>query len=219
MCVAAREREAQRVEATAGRTGGVDHPDPHAGELELEPSGQQRTHRRGVDVAVDRVDRRPERAQPVEHGHVEEVAGVEDRIGLAATLQARLGDGARAARHVGVADDRQAHRSAADAMSSARAAAARVDGAALHAGQMLAGTQRVAAEDAHPQARDRPREDVVGLVARRVLRRGRCDAVGHEAHGRLCHRALQSKEMCVLLSAAPVRDARRVAGIRPHGVR
>jgi hypothetical protein len=66
----------------------VHHPDARAVELELRLLRQQAPYPLAVDVAVDRVQRRAHRTQELENRDVTEVAGMQDRVGLAALLEA-----------------------------------------------------------------------------------------------------------------------------------
>ncbi len=114
-----------RASAAGRRPGDVRQPDARAAERPLQAGREEVADPRAVDVAVDRVDRGTEPAQQLEHGDVAQVAGVEDRVGRRALLQAGRRDRAGAARHVRVADDRQPHRAPA---SQARAPAGAVTG-------------------------------------------------------------------------------------------
>jgi hypothetical protein len=83
----------------------VHEPDAHAFHVDDPPFGKGRLQRGLVHVAVNGVDRR-QRRQLVEHVRRDDVAGVEDQVGLAEVPQALVGKPSRAARQVGVCDDR-----------------------------------------------------------------------------------------------------------------
>ena len=77
------------------RAGDVGHPDARAARLDDELLRQQLADGRLVGVAEDGVDRRAERAQLLEHRQRRDVAAVEDQVGGAQPLEARLGDPSR----------------------------------------------------------------------------------------------------------------------------
>ena len=89
--------------------GVVDHRDPGARRLDHARGRQHAPQRVVVDVALDPVHRRPERLEHPQHLDAHEVAGVQDRVGAPQLGQARRRQGAVAAGHVGVGDDREAH--------------------------------------------------------------------------------------------------------------
>ena len=75
-------------------TGVVDHRDPGARRLDHPGRGQHAAQRVVVDVAVDPVDRRPERLERPQHLEAHEVARVQDRVGGAAARPRRRPAGA-----------------------------------------------------------------------------------------------------------------------------
>ena len=99
-----------RASRPRARPGVVEHRDPRAARLDHAGGREHPPQRLVVDVAVHAVDRRPEPpASILQHLDAHEVAGVQDQVG-----GAQLGDAARrqrprAARHVGVGDDRDPH--------------------------------------------------------------------------------------------------------------
>jgi hypothetical protein len=108
--LAVRERRAQARQPAGARAGSVDHPEADALELPFHARGKQGADRGRVDVAVDGVHRRAERAQQLEDRDVAEIAGVQDRVGLTTAIEAAGRDRPVPARHVRVADDRDLHR-------------------------------------------------------------------------------------------------------------
>ena len=94
------KRRAQALEPAVGEPAVVDHRDPRAVGVD-DPDGRQPGPQLGrVDVAVDRVDGRPERLELGEHGRLDEVAGVEDGVRGLQALDAG-GAGSRARRAAG----------------------------------------------------------------------------------------------------------------------
>jgi hypothetical protein len=83
----------------------VDHPDPNPADLDHAPLRERLAERGLVHVPVHRLNR-AELAQLVEYGDRDDVAEVEDQIGLPAAAQTRIGEPPRAARQVRVRDDR-----------------------------------------------------------------------------------------------------------------
>ena len=83
----------------------MHEPDPHAFHVDDPPFGKGRLQRGLVHVAVNGFDRR-ERRQLVEHVRGDDVAGVQDQVGLAEVAQAFVGKPPSASREVGVRDDR-----------------------------------------------------------------------------------------------------------------
>jgi hypothetical protein len=88
----------------------VDEPDPKALGLDDLLGRQDAAERRVVHVPVDGLDG-AELAQIFEHGGGREVADVEDEIGGLEEAEALVGKPPRAARQVGVADERDQRRS------------------------------------------------------------------------------------------------------------
>ena len=101
------KRRRRRASRPVGRPAVVGHHDPRALRLDDAHRRQPQAHLRLVDVAVHRVDRRPERLQQLEHLERDQVARVQDRVGGAQPRHARLRQRARAPGHVRVADDRE----------------------------------------------------------------------------------------------------------------
>jgi hypothetical protein len=89
--------------------GVVDHRDPRASALDHPGRREHPPQRLVVDVAVDAVNRRPELLEHPQHLDAHEVAGVQDRVGAAQLSHAFRRQRARAAGHVGVGDDGDAH--------------------------------------------------------------------------------------------------------------
>jgi hypothetical protein len=87
------------------RPGNVHHPDPDVLDLDYELLRQERSQRRLVGVSVDRLHRRPDRAQLLQHRHGREVAAVEDQVGPAQRLETDLGEPSGSPRQVRVRDD------------------------------------------------------------------------------------------------------------------
>jgi hypothetical protein len=83
----------------------VRHADADALDVELEAARQRGLKRRLVGVAGDGMHGRAEPAQLVEEGGADEVARVEDEIGGAEPLDARVRQAARAPRQMRVGDD------------------------------------------------------------------------------------------------------------------
>jgi hypothetical protein len=87
----------------------VRHRDPNLLDLDDELARQRGSKRRIVDVARDGVERRPERAQLLEHSRCRDVAAVEDEISGAQTLDAWLRQTSCSPWEMGVGDDRDEH--------------------------------------------------------------------------------------------------------------
>jgi hypothetical protein len=84
----------------------VGHADARAACLDDELLREQLAHGLLVGVAEDGVDGRAERPQLLEHRDGRDVAAVEDQVGCAEPLEARLGDPSRSPRQVRVGDRR-----------------------------------------------------------------------------------------------------------------
>ena len=119
---AAGEAAAQALEPAGRRPRVVHHPDARAVRLHHPLRRQRAPQLRVVDVAVHGEDRRPERLELREDPGLQHVAAVQDEVGGAQALHARLGQPPAAARQVGVGDDGQAH-GAPDATAPRRARA------------------------------------------------------------------------------------------------
>lgn len=104
--VGAGEAPAKAREPSLGGAGVVDHRDARPLSLDHPRGGQAHTKRRRVDVAVDGEHRGPEGLELIEELLAREVAGMEDELGFAETLETRLGQAPPPARQVGVGDDR-----------------------------------------------------------------------------------------------------------------
>ena len=96
-------------ETIVGGTAVVGHGDLRALGVDQPRRGQQRLQLCGVGVAVDRLDRRSDGLQLLEHRALHQVTRVEDQIGGAHALERGLRQRAVAARQVGVGDDRDEH--------------------------------------------------------------------------------------------------------------
>ena len=103
------KRPAHPLEAPGGRAGVVDHRDPRAaGAATVRALAAAAPELGVVHVAVHGVHRRPERLEPSQHRRLDEVAGVQDRVGLPQPLDAGGRERAAAARQMRVGDDRRA---------------------------------------------------------------------------------------------------------------
>jgi hypothetical protein len=103
--VAARKPGDEPLLPAGARTCDMHEPDPEILDLYDPTLGKGRLQRRLVDVAPDGLDRR-ERLQLVEHARSDDVASVQDQVGLAELPQALVRKPARASRKVRVRDDR-----------------------------------------------------------------------------------------------------------------
>src|SRR3954447_3168858 len=84
----------------------VRHADPDRPDLDDALRREQCAERRLVGIPVHRVHRRPERAQLVEERDARKVARVQDYVGAAQLLHARLGEPPGSPRKMRVGDDR-----------------------------------------------------------------------------------------------------------------
>jgi hypothetical protein len=82
----------------------VNHPDPSAVHLHHPPLGKRHEERGLVHVPRHRLHR-SEPFQLFEHGRTDDVAGVEDQVGVLQAPKALPRQPPLAARHVGVGDD------------------------------------------------------------------------------------------------------------------
>ena len=81
----------------------MDHPHARAREVELETLGQAAAKRGTVDVAADRLHRRPDRLQLGQEGGFDQTPGMEHELGFADQLDAARRQPSPAARHVSIA--------------------------------------------------------------------------------------------------------------------
>jgi RNA polymerase sigma factor (sigma-70 family) len=102
--VCVREEAAHASQATPARTGIVDQPDPHPGDVGLPPLGQTVPQLGIVDVAVDSDERRADRGDLLVGLQPPEVARVDDQVGARDPLDALFGQPPTTARKVGVTD-------------------------------------------------------------------------------------------------------------------
>jgi hypothetical protein len=103
--VAAREARHQTLTPPDHRTRDMDHPDARALDLDHPPFRQCLAQGGLVHVARHRLDS-TEALQLLEDGKADEIARVEDQLGLLQSSQAPDRQPTRSARHVGVSDDR-----------------------------------------------------------------------------------------------------------------
>ena len=103
--VAAREPGDEPFLPSGARTRDVHEPDPYTFHVDDPPFGKARLQRELVHVAANGLDRR-QRRQLFEHARGDDVARVQDQVGLAEVAQAFVGKPSSASREVGVRDDR-----------------------------------------------------------------------------------------------------------------
>ena len=98
------------LEAPPGGAGVVDHTQDYVPELQADRFGQLPPELGAVDIAVDRGDR-AQLTQVGEHRRAAEVAGVDDQVGRAQGLEARIGQSPFSTWQMGVGDQREPNQS------------------------------------------------------------------------------------------------------------
>ena len=92
--------------ATDPRARNMDQTNPRLLDFDHAFLRQQLAQSRLVGIAPDGVDRRPQRAQLVEHRNGRDVAGMKDPVSGPQQLEALVGESPRTPRQMGVGDDR-----------------------------------------------------------------------------------------------------------------